>query len=82
MKKHVRAKGKIRISDCLQSFDVNDKVALVAEPAVQAGMHHPRFQGKIGVIKGKQGECYQVVLKDGNMQKMFIVHPVHLRRQQ
>jgi large subunit ribosomal protein L21e len=81
LRKNVRDKGKIRISDFLQSFDVGESVALVAEPAVQTGMHHPKFQGKIGVIKGKQGNAYQVHIVDGNKDKIFVVHPIHLRRQ-
>ena len=60
---------------------INDKVALVAEPAVQKGMHHPRFQGRIAIITGKQGEAYKVTFIDGSLKKTQIVHPVHLRRQ-
>lgn len=80
-KKNVSDKGKVRISDVLQSFKENDRVALVAEPAVQTGMHHPRFQGHIGVVVGKQGTNYKVKITDGNLEKIQIVHPVHLRKQ-
>ena len=80
-KKNVRDKGKISIRNYLQSFSVNERVALVAEPSVHGGMNHPRFQGDIGVIIGKQGSCYQVRIIDGKMEKKFIVHPIHLRRQ-
>jgi large subunit ribosomal protein L21e len=81
LRKNVRDKGKIRISDYLQSFKINESVALVAEPGIQSGMHHPKFQGKIGLITGKQGEAYKVKIIDGNKPKTFIVHPIHLRRQ-
>jgi large subunit ribosomal protein L21e len=81
LRKNVRDKGKISIRDTLQKFDINDKVALVAEPAVQKGMHHPRFQGRIAIITGKQGEAYKVTFIDGSLKKTQIVHPVHLRRQ-
>ncbi|MDP3918973.1 MAG: 50S ribosomal protein L21e [Nanoarchaeota archaeon] len=81
LRKNVRTKGKLRISNYLQEFKISDRVALVAEPAVQAGMHHPRFQGHIGVVAGKQGDVYKVKIKTGNMNKIFLVHPIHLRRQ-
>lgn len=81
LRKNVRDKGKIRISGYLQDFKNEEKVALVAEPAVQGGMHHPRFQGRIGVIKGKQGTSYKVEITDGNAKKFQLVHPIHLRRQ-
>jgi large subunit ribosomal protein L21e len=81
LRKNVRDKGKISISNFLQSFKENDKVALVAEPAVQNGMFHPRFQGRIGVVERKQGDSYQVKIVDGSKPKTLIVHPIHLRRQ-
>ena len=68
------------IKNYLQEFKAGDKVAFVAEPSVQRGMHHRRFQGEIGVIIGKQGASYKVTLKDGGLQKLLIVHPVHMRR--
>jgi len=80
LSKGVKEKGKIKIRRYLQQFDENTRVVLVAEPAVQGGMHHPRFQGKVGTIKGKQGSCYRVAIKDGNMDKFLIVHPIHLRK--
>ncbi len=81
LKKNVRTHGKLSIRNYLQSFEKKDKVALVAEPSVQSGMHHPRFQGRIGVIMGKQGDCYQVQIIDGKTPKTLVVHPIHLRRQ-
>ncbi|MBL7051806.1 MAG: 50S ribosomal protein L21e [Nanoarchaeota archaeon] len=81
LKKNVRDKGKLSIRKYLQTFKVNEKVALVAESAVQGGMHHPRFQGQIGIVVGKQGTNYRVKIKDGNMAKLIIVHPIHLLRQ-
>jgi len=78
--KNVRDKGKISIRNYLQKFEVNDKVAFKNEPAVQTGMSHPRFQGDIGVVVAKQGNCYKIKVIDGKLEKMFIVHPVHLRR--
>jgi large subunit ribosomal protein L21e len=81
LKKNVRAKGKISIRNFLQKFQNNDRVAFVAEPAVQTGMHHPRFQGQIGIVVGKQGNVYKVQFKDGELKKNQLVHPIHLRRQ-
>ena len=80
LKKNVRKKGKVSIRQYLQQFKEEDRVALVAEPAVQTGMHHPRFQGRTGVVVGTQGNCYQVQIRDGKSQKVLVVHPVHLRR--
>ncbi|MBU2638101.1 MAG: 50S ribosomal protein L21e [Nanoarchaeota archaeon] len=78
LRKNESQKGKISISRYFQSFKEGDAVILKPEPAVQNGMPFPRFHGKSGIIIGKQGNCYKVSIKDGNMKKMLLVHPIHL----
>jgi ribosomal protein L21E len=80
MSKSIRKKGKISLTQMFAKFNVGDKVLLQAEPGVQTGMFHRRFYGKIGVVKGAQGKCYKVEAKDSKKPKIFLVHPVHLRR--
>lgn len=80
LKKNYRERGKISIRKYLQKFIVGDKVMLKAEPAVQKGMYHPRFHGKVGEVVEQRGKCYEVKVKDGGKNKLFIVHPVHLRK--
>jgi len=79
LKKSIRTKGKISIRNYLQSFKPGEKVLLKAEPAIQKGMYHPRFHGKIGTIKKSQGKCYQVIIKDHKKEKIQLVHPIHLK---
>lgn len=81
LRKNVSQKGKISIRNYLQKFKDGEKVILVAEPAVQDGMHHPRYQGKTGTISGTQGTCYKVKIKDGKKEKIMITHPIHLKKQ-
>jgi len=80
LKKDKHKRGKISLVRYLQNFNMGDKVQLSMEPAVQSGMYHPRFYGRIGVVQSKQGKCYEVLITDGSKQKTLIVHPVHLRR--
>ncbi len=80
LKKDIRSKGKISIRNYFQNFEIGDKVLLQAEPAVQKGMYFPRFHSKMGIVKGKSGACYQIIIKDGKKEKTLIVHPVHLRK--
>jgi large subunit ribosomal protein L21e len=79
-KKHYKLAGKISLRNFLQTFEVGDKVALKTEPAVQRGMYHKRFHGKIGTVQRQIGQCYDVTIKDGDKTKHVIVHPVHLKR--
>jgi len=80
LKKPLRRRGKVSVNACLQEFKQGDKVLLAAEPAVQGGMYHPRYHGKIGVIGAKQGECYYVTIKDFAADKKLLIHPVHLTK--
>ena len=78
-RKHKRSRGKISLTRYFQSFDAGDRVYLTVESAVQKGMYHPHFMGKSGIIKGKRGNCYEVIIKDGK-EKTLIIHPVHLKK--
>jgi len=75
-----RERGKLSLTKYFAKFKEDDKVILKAEPIIQTGMYHVRFHGKEGTVKGKQGRCYKVAIKDGGKQKVLILHPVHLKR--
>ncbi len=80
LRKSIRNKGKISLTKYFQKFNIGDKVLLKAEPAIQKAMYFPRFHGKIGVVKSKKGNCYNISIKDQNKEKTLIVHPIHLRK--
>ncbi|MDD5253883.1 MAG: 50S ribosomal protein L21e [Candidatus Nanoarchaeia archaeon] len=82
LQKKKAEKGRIVLRKFLQEFKEGDKVYLKADPAYQKGMYFPRFHGKSGIIRGKKGGCYNVMIKDGNKQKEILIHPVHLKRVQ
>ena len=73
-------KGRIRLKDFFQELNDGDRVVLKADPGYQRGLYHMRFHGKSGVIKGKQGDCFKVLLMDGSVKKLLLVHPVHLKK--
>ena len=77
-----KSKGKISLRKYFQALNRGDRVVLKAESAHQNGMYYPRFHGKSGLVMNKRGECYEVLVKDGKKDKMLIVHPVHLKRQE
>lgn len=79
-RKAAREKGKVAITRYLKDFNVGDRVVLNAEPSYHKGLFHSRYQGRSGVIVGKRGKCYNVLIKETSKEKMFIVHPVHLER--
>lgn len=78
-RKSIRERGKFSISRFFQSLKEGDKVAVVAESAMQ-----PRFpkriQGRTGVIEGKRGRSYIVKINDQNKPKQYIIAPIHLKK--
>jgi large subunit ribosomal protein L21e len=80
LQKETRTKGKISLTKYFQKFNVGDRVKLDLEPAVQTGIFHPRYNGKVGTVVGKSGGCYVVIIKDVTKEKSVIVHPVHLAK--
>ena len=80
LQKGYRQKGKISLSKYFQKLEMGQRVLFKAESAVQGGMYHPRFHGKVATVVGKQGACYMVKFKDHKKEKQMIVHPIHLRK--
>lgn len=80
LQKSIRQKGKVSFRRFFQGLEVGDMVKLQAEPAYQRGMYFPRYHGKVGEVKGTQGDCYTVAIQDHDQTKVLIVHPVHLRK--
>ncbi len=78
-RKILRTRGKIRLSNYFQKFKEGDRVSVIRELAV-----NPKFpkqiQGRSGIITEKRGNSYVVKINDLNKEKLYIIHPVHLRR--
>jgi len=77
LKKERRRKGKISVSRFMQSFKTGQKVHLIIESSYHKGEPHTQYIGKTGTVKGQRGKCYEVYIKDGNKEKLLIVHPIH-----
>ena len=78
-RKRQREHGKIKLSRYFQDLEKGQRVAVIRELAVQ-----PKFpkqlQGRSGVIEGKRGSSYIVKIKDLKKEKIYIIHPVHLKK--
>jgi len=70
----------ITTSRLLQTLNVGDRVVVRIHPSVQEGRPHPRFNGRVGVVVGMQGEGYKVRIRDGSAEKILISTPIHLKR--
>jgi large subunit ribosomal protein L21e len=79
-KKHYKSKGKVSLTSYFKEYKKGDKVILKAESAIQKGLYFPRYHGKSGIVKSRKGDCYEILIKDGKLEKNITVHPIHLKQ--
>ena len=79
LRKSKTERGRVVIRRILHEYQDGDRVAIVLDGGQQSGMPHRRFQGRTGIIAGKQGKAWVVSVKDGNMKKTVVARPEHLR---
>ena len=77
--KKVREKGKIKLSEYFKELKDGDRVCIVQEKGVVHSFPK-RLQGKSGIVEKSRGNYKIIKLNDGNKEKTFIVHPVHLKK--
>lgn len=81
LRNNIKNRGKISLVRYFATFEDGQKVILKLEPSHQGGMFHRTFQGRVGVVNGKQGSCYKVDISDNGKPKQLLVHPIHLKVQ-
>lgn len=79
LKRSKSERGRLNIARVMHEYEVGDRVAVVLDGGQQKGMPHRRFNGRSGLISGKQGRAWVVEVKDGNMKKTVVARPEHLR---
>ena len=72
-------RSRLNISRIMHDYSEGDSVAIVLDGGQQMGMPHRRFNGKTGVITGKQGRAWVIEVKDGHKAKKVVSRPEHLR---
>ena len=76
--KKIRDKGKLRLSQYFKKIEDNANVAIIKDSGV-ASSFPDRIQGLSGKVIRSRGKFKDVLIKDGNKAKTFIIHPVHLK---
>ena len=77
--KRVREKGKIKLSEYFKTLSKGDRVSIVQEKGIVSSFP-ARLQGRSGVVIESKGKYKVIKLNDGNKEKTFIIHPVHLKK--
>lgn len=75
-----RNRGLPKVTSSLRQFKVGEKASIKLDGRVQHGMPHPRYQGKTGIVVGRQGRAFLVEIVEGKKTKSLLVGPEHLQR--
>lgn len=77
--KKIRTKGKISFSEYFKTLNQGDRVCIVEEKAI-ASSFPKRLQGRSAIVSGSKGKFKLIKLNDGKKQKIYAIHPVHLKK--
>jgi large subunit ribosomal protein L21e len=77
--KRIREKGKLKLSSYFKKIEDGSRVAISIDHSVNNSLNR-RVQGRSGVVIGSRGNSKLIKIKDGNKEKVLIVHPIHIRK--
>lgn len=79
MRKIARQHGKLSLSRYFQEFKEGDRVSVITEHS-QTKSFPKRIHGLTGTIIGTRGNAYLVNVREGKMDRMHIIMPIHLKK--
>jgi large subunit ribosomal protein L21e len=71
---------KTSVNKMVEEFKNGDKVQVVIDSSMHAGLPDKSFHGLTGYISGKRGESYEIELKRGKKDFMVVTTPVHIKK--
>ena len=79
MRRKPRDRGKIALGRLLINYQPGQKVRIMVNPAVQKGMPHRRYHGRVGAIAEKRGRAYVIEISSGSkIPRQIIARPEHI----
>jgi ribosomal protein L21E len=77
--KRIRQRGKTKFSEYFKKISDGERVSVVKEASFPAAFPK-RILGRAGVVSGSRGGYKLVKINDGDKEKIFIIHPIHLKK--
>jgi large subunit ribosomal protein L21e len=72
--------SKTTVNKIVESFEKGDKVQVVVDSSIHAGLPDKSFHGLTGYISTKRGESYEIGLKRGKKEFTVVTTPAHIKR--
>nr|KJR73957.1 MAG: 50S ribosomal protein L21 [Thermoproteus sp. AZ2] len=78
LSKKPRERGVRGLSWLLYEYKEGDRVVIDIDPTYVKTAPHRRYQGRVGVVVGRQGNAYVVEVRVGGKIKKIVTTPDHL----
>src|SRR5438309_8260471 len=78
LRRKPRDKGKQPLGRLLIAYAPGQMVKIMINPAVQKGMPHRRYHGRVGTIAEKRGRSYVVEVAGTKTPRIIIARPEHI----
>ncbi len=73
-----RDRGKQPLGRLLIPYNPGQLVRIMINPAVQKGMPHRRYHGRVGTVAEKRGRAYVVEVQGTRVPRIIIARPEHI----
>lgn len=78
LRRKPRDRGKQPLGRLLIPYALGQRVRIMINPAVQKGMPHRRYHGRVGTISEKRGRGYVVQVAGTRTPRLIIARPEHI----
>src|SRR5215470_11660916 len=79
LRRKPRDRGKIALGRLLINYQLGQRVRIMINPAVQKGMPHRRYHGRVGAVMEKRGRAYVIEVSSGSKYpRQIIARPEHI----
>ncbi|HZY47001.1 MAG TPA: 50S ribosomal protein L21e [Candidatus Bathyarchaeia archaeon] len=78
LRRKPRDRGKQPLGRLLIPYAPGQRVRIMINPAVQKGMPHRRYHGRVGTISEKRGRSYVVEVAGTRTPRLIIARPEHI----
>jgi large subunit ribosomal protein L21e len=74
-----KARGRKTVNQLVRGFKENELVQVCIDPSVHAGMPAAKYHGFAGRVVGARGGAFEVMVSEGSLSKVLVVHAAHLK---
>jgi large subunit ribosomal protein L21e len=72
-------RAKFTVERYLKEFLPDQRVVIDVDPSSTKNIPHYRYKGKVGIVKEKRGQAYEISIMLGNKEKTLMLRPEHLK---